>query len=109
MLREFLEVLGYKSVEAEDADSAKTVANSEAESIGVIICDVVLGNVHGPDLIKDLMQWIPEVAVIFTSGYSTKEVIEEEVSSTALFLPKPFTLESLKEALEKAFQLVKID
>jgi DNA-binding NtrC family response regulator len=109
MMREFLTVLGYSSLEAMDGDTAKAVLKQHKDSIGVIICDVVLGSMHGPDLIKDFMEWAPDIVVIFTSGYSTQDVLEEDSSSTALFLPKPFTLESLKVILEKAFQLVKID
>ena len=109
MTREFLEVLGYKSLEAVDPASAKDIAKKNASTIGVVICDVVLGNVHGPDLIKDLVKWIPEVPVIFTSGFTTQDILEDEAPFTALFLPKPFSMESLKETLKKAFTMVKIN
>ncbi len=109
MIREFLEVLGYESLTAVDPSSAKITAEKNADSIGVVICDVVLGSTHGPDLIKDLTRWIPDAPVIFTSGFSTQDVLEEGSPNTALFLQKPFSMESLKEILEKAFALVKID
>jgi DNA-binding NtrC family response regulator len=109
MIREFLEVLGYKSLEAVDPSSAKATAEKDASAIGVVICDVVLGNTHGPDLIKELIKWIPDVPVIFTSGFTTQDVLEEDAPFTALFLPKPFSMESLKEILDKAFTLVKIN
>jgi len=109
MIREFLEVLGYESLTAVDPASAKITAEKNVGSIGVVICDVVLGNTNGPDLIKKLIKWIPDAPVIFTSGFSTQDVLEEDSPYTALFLQKPFSMESLKETLEKAFALLKID
>ncbi|MFC1584849.1 response regulator [Fibrobacterota bacterium] len=107
MMVEFLEVLGYESLEAVDQVSAKATVEQNANDIGVIICDIVLGTANGPDLVKELAKWIPDAVVIYTSGFTTKDLFEKESTSSSLFLPKPFSMESLKSILETAFSMVK--
>jgi len=109
MLKEFVELIGYDCLCASDFESAKAVIQDKTDKIGVVICDVYLGNQNGPDLMKKLFTWIPEAVVVFTSGFSTGNFIKDSHDFPSLFLQKPFTFESLKSILEKAFSHVKAE
>jgi len=105
LMSEFLSILGYVSLEAVDPQTAKSIVENNASEIGIVICDVLLGKTQGPTLMKELRKWIPNAVVIFTSGFSTQDVLNGDESSSSLFLPKPFSLECLRNTLFKAISM----
>lgn len=104
MMEEFLDTLDYSFHSAESPKQAERIAHSHAGEIGVVICDVVLGSSLGPEVVSRLRKWIPDMAVIYTSGYSTQEFQSaQHQMEGADFLPKPFSLDELKIRLDKAY------
>jgi len=103
MMMESLSILEYDAIPARDYQSALEIVQKNKDEIGVLMCDMVLGRHRGPDLVKELRQWVPHCPVIYTSGYSPEEIFPENSSGNVeLFLPKPFTIDSLREVLQKA-------
>jgi DNA-binding NtrC family response regulator len=102
MMSEFLDFLGYTPVPACNPDSAEKMARAHAGRINAIICDVVLGRLYGPDVIRELRQWIPDAAVVYTSGYPSQDLTKNGAEQFRYFLPKPFSVESMQDILERA-------
>src|SRR2546423_13261836 len=61
---------GYKVIEAKSGESALEALHSAAEKIDLVITDVVMPHMDGPDLVRHVRQSHPEMKVIFISGYT---------------------------------------
>jgi two-component system cell cycle sensor histidine kinase/response regulator CckA len=96
VVRQFLEIDGYKVLGAGDATQAMQVAKQHAGPIHLILTDVVLPGVSGRILAEQLMGVRPEANVLFMSGYTDDTVLYHQVSQAALnFIQKPFTRANL--------------
>ena len=87
---------GYKVIEASDGQGALEVIRAGEEAIDLVITDVVMPNIDGPTLVREVREIHPDMKVIFISGYaedSFRDKVSEE--SDIHFLPKPFSLEQL--------------
>jgi len=64
--------------------------------IHLLLTDVVMPGLNGPELARRLKYLYPQIKVIFMSGYSDKGIFQRGIldPETGL-LQKPFTLESL--------------
>ena len=87
---------GYNVLEAKNGDSALEVLDDAEDPIDLLISDVVMPELDGPGLVREVRSRFPDMKVIFISGYAEddfREAIERE--SDIHFLPKPFSLEQL--------------
>ncbi|HEX2055757.1 MAG TPA: response regulator [Nitrospiraceae bacterium] len=91
-----LESHHYRVLPARNADEAIDLAGDHAEEIDVVMTDMVMPGMGGPDLAERLRQLRPGLRVIVTSGYAGRgqELIESLGSQTA-FLQKPYTPDML--------------
>lgn len=90
--RRILVRAGYSVVEAANGRQALDLAGG---GMDLVISDVVMPDMGGPELQKRLREQYPNLKVILTSGYSEAEVTGEIRQLGAAFLPKPFTPQSL--------------
>jgi two-component system cell cycle sensor histidine kinase/response regulator CckA len=96
VVRQFLEIDGYKVLGAGDATQAMQAAKRHAGPIHLILTDVVLPGMSGRILAEQLMGIRPEADVLFMSGYTDDTVLYHQVSQAALnFIQKPFTRSNL--------------
>jgi two-component system, cell cycle sensor histidine kinase and response regulator CckA len=96
LMRRMLEAGGCAVVEAEDGESALRLIERGQPAIDVVLTDLVMPGIDGYDLITVLARHRPDLPVICMSGFAS-------VSTSGLtvpFLPKPFSLEVLRAALE---------
>ncbi len=86
---------GYTVLEAGNGVEAIEVLE-RGESIDLVVSDVVMPEMDGPTLLKELRQRNPGVKVIFVSGYA-EEAFSKNLPSQEQyeFLAKPFTLKQL--------------
>ena len=87
---------GYEVLEAKDGEAALEVINQTAGPIDLIVSDVVMPQLDGPGLIREVRRTHPHMKVIFISGYAEddfREALERE--SDIHFLSKPFSLDQL--------------
>jgi len=91
-----LSAKGYEVVEASSGDKAWEIVKSKSHKIDLIITDVVMPGMKGPDLVELVRASQPDMKVIFMSGYA-EDVIPEGIENdpTIHFLPKPFKLKDL--------------
>jgi CheY-like chemotaxis protein len=91
---------GYAVHEAADPATALAIATREQNSIDLVLTDMVLGQMSGRELAKQLRAMLPGAKFIFMSGYSDVPVIGEGEGAEH-FIAKPFTNASLLEGIRK--------
>ena len=96
---------GYEELEAGTGIEALEVMAREQGRVDIVVSDVIMPEMDGPTLLKELRKTNPGLKFIFVSGYpddAFKKSLDENEAYT--FLPKPFTLPQLaakvKEQLE---------
>jgi len=97
---------GYRILEASSEDDAFLICNQHDGPIHLMVTDVVMPKMYGPELAKRLSSSYPEMKVIYMTGYvedviSHHGVLEKGVEN----LQKPFTINDLarkvREVLDK--------
>ncbi len=98
----YLPSLGYTVLAAHPAD-AMQLASQHAGVLDLLITDVVMPGISGPDLAAKVRALKPELPILFMSGNIDDAVTRHGVLETkALFLQKPFTLSELASAICQA-------
>jgi PAS domain S-box-containing protein len=100
-----LESRGYRVFVAADGEEALALLRGERR-VDVLLVDLVMPKLGGRELVRRLQQEGRTFPVVYTSGYSDREVQERsELKAPAAFLNKPWTLEELFSAVERALEL----
>jgi two-component system cell cycle sensor histidine kinase/response regulator CckA len=90
-------------LEAGNGLEAIEVIESRGGDVDLVVSDVVMPEMDGPTLAKELRTRNPGLKIIFVSGYA-EDAFEKhmpEGSGTFHFLPKPFTLKQLVAAVKE--------
>lgn len=87
---------GYTVLEAGNGVEALEVFNENGGKVDLVVSDVVMPEMDGPTLLKELRQKNPALKIIFVSGYA-EEAFEKSLPKGQQFnfLAKPFTLKQL--------------
>jgi two-component system cell cycle sensor histidine kinase/response regulator CckA len=87
---------GYTVVEAANGVEAIEVLEAQDGKIDLVVSDVVMPEMDGPTLLKEMRGRNPTLKVIFVSGYA-EDAFEKSLPANEqfAFLPKPFTLSQL--------------
>ncbi len=95
-----LEALGYSVVAAQDGETALDIVREHAESIDVVLTDVVLPGLGGGELAEEARRVAPELPFVFASGY-TEDVVQHYIDGLpgTACLEKPFSLVELARTL----------
>jgi two-component system cell cycle sensor histidine kinase/response regulator CckA len=95
--RRLLRHMGHKVLTAESGEQALTLARTAPEIIDLLITDVVMGKLSGPELARELVADRPEMHVLLVSGYSWPPLMSEDDRDQGFeFLQKPFSAVSLE-------------
>jgi CheY-like chemotaxis protein len=87
-----LEKLGYRVLSAEDAAHALDLAEKHHGKIDLLITDVVMPGMSGPQLAKRLVAQRPSLKVLYTSGYAGDAIVRHGIPEAGVeFLQKPYT------------------
>ena len=95
MICQFLQELGYSVLEAKDGGDALALAEHYKGSIDVLLTDVVMPHLRGPEVARRISASRPDMRVIFMSGYTEGEFGPDEDHGPETILQKPFELDSL--------------
>ncbi|MEX0307646.1 MAG: ATP-binding protein [Ruegeria sp.] len=95
-----LRLKGYTVLEAESAEDALHLLDDPNLLVDVFVTDVVMPGMDGPTWVRKAMKERPDVRVVFMSGYTEGAFGEAgpEIENST-FLPKPFSLTQLTEAV----------
>jgi PAS domain S-box-containing protein len=98
----YLDLHGYKVLEASDGAQALNIASQHAESIQVLITDMILPKMRGAEVAQEVAMISPQVVTLCMSGYTDRELADyDPASSTVGFLQKPFALQALLQKLRE--------
>ncbi len=86
---------GYTVLEADCAETALEIAEEQGEAIQVVLSDVIMPGMNGPDMVEELLKAHPNLRVVFMSGYAEDVLNNYGAQRDFHFLPKPFTLKQL--------------
>jgi two-component system cell cycle sensor histidine kinase/response regulator CckA len=92
---------GYTVLEAGNGVEAIEVLDKQGK-VDLVVSDVVMPEMDGPTLLKELRRRNPELKMIFVSGYA-QDAFEKSLPEGEKFnfLPKPFTLKQLVAAVKE--------
>ena len=102
LTKKMLEEHGYKVIETEDGQSALDVIKANHTRIDLVLTDVVMKGISGPELVLQLMDSHPEMKVVYMSGYTGELVANKGPESGIRLLEKPFTRASLLSVIDAA-------
>jgi CheY-like chemotaxis protein len=95
LTREILAALGYRVFFATDGFEALRIQAREQCPIDLLITDVLMPHMNGPQLAKRLQQVLPDVGILFLSGYTADAAVRQGLRAEAAFLQKPFSPDDL--------------
>jgi two-component system cell cycle sensor histidine kinase/response regulator CckA len=86
---------GYAVLQAENGARALEVADAHKAPIHLVISDVDMPDMNGPELLKKLRGWYPRLRFLFISGRLQPASSDVTYDGRTAFLPKPFSMETL--------------
>lgn len=102
---EFLQLQGYRVLEAKDGMEALAVAKEQGSHIDLIVTDVVMPNLSGGELARQLSQFRTNIRFLFVSGYAGQTLLDHNVFDLDTnFLQKPFTLKQLSHKVRAVLE-----
>ena len=97
LLNEILRDEGYKVLVAANGVEAVKVCETHVGPIDLVITDVVMPKMGGPELARQLDVLRPSAKMLFLSGYTNASIAHNNVlKGDAGFLQKPFTAETFR-------------
>ena len=94
--RQVLESCGYKVIEAVDGVEALEILEGSEEHIDLLITDVVMPRMGGPELAEKLREKMPNLPILFASGYTDDAIVRNGVLQTNVnFIQKPFAIDDV--------------
>ncbi|NNC52477.1 MAG: PAS domain S-box protein [Erythrobacter sp.] len=102
---ELLTNLGYKVVEAPNADSALAIIQCGI-SIDLLFTDVIMpGKLRSPELARLAQEKLPNLVVLFTSGYTQNAIVHAgKLDDGVELISKPYSSERLSQKIRKVLR-----
>ncbi len=93
---------GYNVLEARSGEVALEVLRDHGDPIDLLITDVVMPQLDGPGLVREVRAERPELKVIYMSGYTERNLSHSlDLEGPTHFLAKPFTLKQFAEKVKE--------
>ncbi len=114
LIEEGLERLGYRVLAADTPTGALRLATAHAGGIDLLLSDVIMPEMSGPELAKLLVADQPRLRVLFTSGYTSDLMARQGLQlGDANFIQKPWTMCNLaakvREVLDRSANTLSSD
>ena len=98
---------GFLVSQAASAEEALQLLkkNPDAEKIALLLSDVIMSGIDGPQLAMQLRETYPDIRVLFMSGYGSGKFRDALESGNVVdFLAKPFSLKQLITRVEQVLE-----
>lgn len=97
-----LEGMGYTVLAANSPDKAIRLAKEHAGEICLLMTDVIMPEMNGRDLAKNLLSLYPRLKYLFMSGYTADIIAQHGVLGAGVsFIQKPFSIQELAATVRK--------
>jgi two-component system cell cycle sensor histidine kinase/response regulator CckA len=92
---------GYTVITADNGEEALEIL-ARGDPIDLLLSDVVMPGMDGPTMVEQARKERPELKILFMSGYAEEQLRDSINIDKAHFLPKPFSVQELAEAVKRA-------
>ena len=89
---------GYKVLTANNGEDALEILGKD-EEVNLLISDVVMPVMDGPTMVREARKAHPQLPILFMSGYAEEQLRKSIDIDHVAFLPKPFSVQELAEAV----------
>ena len=94
---------GYMVLEARSAEEALALVAANGEQLDLVLCDLVLPNISGIDLIAQVQRQFPSIGAAFMTGHlGSSARFHQQIDASTQVLIKPFTPNSLERRVREA-------
>jgi two-component system cell cycle sensor histidine kinase/response regulator CckA len=90
---------GYKVLTANNGEEALERLEQAGEQVALLISDVVMPLMDGPTMVREARKEHPNLPILFMSGYAEEQLRKSIDIDHVAFLPKPFSVQELAEAV----------
>ncbi len=103
--KDMIEKLGYTVLCANTPGKALNTAYKYSDKIDILLTDVVMPEMNGRKLTKNILSIYPDIHCIFMSGYAANVIANEAVIEEGIdFLKKPFSIKDIADKFKKVNQ-----
>jgi two-component system cell cycle sensor histidine kinase/response regulator CckA len=103
---EALQKYGYHVMEAANGEEALAACDSASGEIHLLVTDVVMPGITGPELVRRAALLKPGMKVLYMSGYTENLIAHQGVLDAGVaYLQKPFTSAGLAEKVREVLDL----
>ncbi len=96
---------GYQVIQVSEAGEALNMAAGDKKPINLVIADVIMPDMNGPDVFNKIAKYHPEAKVLYISGYTNDIIANHGVLKEGIaFLEKPFTEKQLTDKVSVVIQ-----
>jgi signal transduction histidine kinase/CheY-like chemotaxis protein len=109
LTRRMLERSGYKVITAADGPSAVAIIERNPAIADLVVLDMTMPGMTGDDVLWELRRLGCTAPILISSGYSAGGNIQDLVGGTGGangFLPKPYTIQELSEAVRTTLDAI---
>jgi signal transduction histidine kinase len=100
LISQVLKSAGHTVLEAASGDEALALSLRHAGAIDLLLTDVIMPGMNGPELAAKLHGRRPAMRIVFMSGYDNELVGKQDLGASASFLPKPFSPRALLNRID---------
>lgn len=92
----------FNILSASNGEEALSLYKQHQDEIALVITDLIMPNMRGDELAKQMRQIRPSLPIVFISGYE-REIKTDGLlaNGRAVFLPKPFDIANLTSTLRE--------
>jgi CheY-like chemotaxis protein len=102
-VRRALEEAGYEVLAASNGEEALEIFAAESGAVDLVLTDVVMPRMKGPELSRRLMGLSPGTPVVYMSGYIESQALQDQLADRpGSLLRKPFRATELYEKVRRA-------
>jgi DNA-binding response OmpR family regulator len=107
VIRDALELRGYTVLEAGDAVEAAKVEAGVAGPIHLLLTDVMMPGLSGPDLARRLTPRRPRMKVIYMTAFSLVDIQNQQIGLErgVPILAKPFRVDALTKKVREVLEV----
>jgi two-component system cell cycle sensor histidine kinase/response regulator CckA len=96
LAQSILESYGYTVLAVEDPSQAEALCGQHANSIKLLLADMILPRMNGREVARRVATHIPDIRVLYMSGFPTHNIVNQGILEPGIsFLQKPFTAVAL--------------
>ena len=94
---------GYQVLVASSPGEALLKAKDHTGEIHLLLTDMIMPEMNGRDLSKQMSSFYPNVKYLYMSGYTDDMIVHQGILDQAVhFIQKPFTMQSLAAKVREA-------